>query len=104
MNGHYLSADNAFIERRRRGLTRFANSLVRHPILKEETLVVMFLTVPTVCLSFPFESHVVTLSLMITGTLRLAKASDNLSPGGIRRQASPSSSRGISPSGPGSHI
>ncbi|KAK6350212.1 Sorting nexin mvp1 [Orbilia brochopaga] len=47
VNGHYLSADTAFIERRRRGLARFANALVRHPVLKEETLVVMFLTVPT---------------------------------------------------------
>ncbi|KAK6333456.1 Sorting nexin mvp1 [Orbilia javanica] len=47
VNGHYLSADTAFIERRRRGLARFANALVRHPVLREETLVVMFLTVPT---------------------------------------------------------
>ncbi|KAF3903481.1 hypothetical protein ABW20_dc0107769 [Dactylellina cionopaga] len=47
VNGHYLSADTSFIERRRRGLARFANALVRHPVLKEETLVVMFLTVPT---------------------------------------------------------
>ncbi|KAI5807150.1 hypothetical protein EDC01DRAFT_638322 [Geopyxis carbonaria] len=47
VNGHYLSADAAFLERRRRGLVRFTNALVRHPVLSQEQLVVMFLTVPT---------------------------------------------------------
>ncbi|KAH0602853.1 uncharacterized protein H6S33_008503 [Morchella sextelata] len=47
VNGHYLSADAAFVERRRRGLFRFANALVRHPVLSQEQLVIMFLTVPT---------------------------------------------------------
>ncbi|KAL7272015.1 Sorting nexin mvp1 [Rhizina undulata] len=47
VNGHYLSADAGFLERRRRGLVRFTNALVRHPVLSQETLVVMFLTVPT---------------------------------------------------------
>ncbi|CUS14407.1 unnamed protein product [Tuber aestivum] len=47
VNGHYLSADAAFLERRRRGLSRFANALVRHPVLSQEQLVIMFLTVPT---------------------------------------------------------
>lgn len=47
VNGHYLSADAAFLERRRRGLFRFVNSLVRHPVLQQEQLVIMFLTVPT---------------------------------------------------------
>lgn len=47
VNGHYLSADAAFVERRRRGLSRFANALVRHPVLSQEPLVIMFLTVPT---------------------------------------------------------
>ena len=50
VNGNHLAADNTFIEKRRRGLTRFANALVRHPVLNQEQLVVMFLTVPTVCL------------------------------------------------------
>jgi len=36
------------MEKRRRGLARFLNALVRHPILSQEQLVVMFLTVPTV--------------------------------------------------------
>ncbi|RPA98097.1 hypothetical protein L873DRAFT_1828630 [Choiromyces venosus 120613-1] len=47
VNGHYLSADAAFLDRRRRGLSRFANALVRHPVLSQEQLVIMFLTVPT---------------------------------------------------------
>ncbi|KAK7905376.1 Sorting nexin mvp1 [Exophiala xenobiotica] len=48
VNGTHLSADAAvFLEKRRRGLVRFTNSLVQHPILSQETLVVMFLTVPT---------------------------------------------------------
>ncbi|KAA8914874.1 hypothetical protein FN846DRAFT_925255 [Sphaerosporella brunnea] len=47
VNGHYLSADAEFLERRRRGLHRFVNALVRHPTLSQEQLVIMFLTVPT---------------------------------------------------------
>ncbi|KAI9678721.1 MAG: Sorting nexin mvp1 [Caeruleum heppii] len=47
VNGTHLSSDASFIEKRRRGLTRFTNALVRHPILQQEQLVVMFLTVPT---------------------------------------------------------
>ena len=49
VNGTHLAADaNSFLEKRRRGLVRFANALVQHPVLGQETLVVMFLTVPTV--------------------------------------------------------
>lgn len=49
VNGTHLSADsNSFLEKRRRGLIRFTNSLVRHPVLGQEQLVIMFLTVPTV--------------------------------------------------------
>ncbi|KAH8705289.1 sorting nexin Mvp1 [Talaromyces proteolyticus] len=48
VNGTHLSADsNSFLEKRRRGLVRFSNALVRHPVLSQEQLVVMFLTVPT---------------------------------------------------------
>ncbi|KAJ5098001.1 hypothetical protein N7532_005002 [Penicillium argentinense] len=48
VNGTHLSADSSsFLEKRRRGLIRFTNSLVRHPVLGQEQLVVMFLTVPT---------------------------------------------------------
>ncbi|ONH67315.1 Sorting nexin MVP1 [Cyberlindnera fabianii] len=41
------SSDPLFLERRRRGLARFLNALVRHPVLRREQLVIMFLTVPT---------------------------------------------------------
>ncbi|ROT38092.1 PX domain-containing protein [Sodiomyces alkalinus F11] len=47
VNGNHLSNDGAFIEKRRRGLGRFLNALVRHPVLGQEQLVIMFLTVPT---------------------------------------------------------
>lgn len=50
VNGNHLSNDGAFIEKRRRGLARFLNAAVRHPVLGQEQLVIMFLTVPTVCL------------------------------------------------------
>ncbi|OLL23107.1 Sorting nexin mvp1, partial [Neolecta irregularis DAH-3] len=46
LNGHYLAAGNSFIEQRRRGLSRFINAVIRHPALKNEYLVIMFLTVP----------------------------------------------------------
>lgn len=48
INGNHIAADGHFVEKRRRGLVRFTNALVRHPVLREEQLVVMFLTVPTV--------------------------------------------------------
>lgn len=41
------NSDPQFLERRRRGLTRFINQIMKHPILKTESLVLMFLTVPT---------------------------------------------------------
>ncbi|KAI0799200.1 hypothetical protein GGR55DRAFT_670363 [Xylaria sp. FL0064] len=47
VNGNHLSNDGAFIEKRRRGLARFLNATIRHPVLGQEQLVVMFLTVPT---------------------------------------------------------
>ncbi|PTB49388.1 hypothetical protein M431DRAFT_126138 [Trichoderma harzianum CBS 226.95] len=47
VNGNHLSNDGAFIEKRRRGLGRFLNAIVRHPVLSLEQLVIMFLTVPT---------------------------------------------------------
>ena len=48
VNGNHLLSDASFIEKRRRGLVRFTNALVRHPVLNQEQLVIMFLTVPTV--------------------------------------------------------
>jgi sorting nexin-8 len=51
-------ADTGFVEKRRRGLARFANALVRHPILSQDQLVIMFLTVPTVSLTVSFSKLV----------------------------------------------
>ncbi|KAL6151806.1 Sorting nexin mvp1 [Exserohilum turcicum] len=47
INGNPIAADATFLEKRRKGLARFTNALVRHPVLSQEQLVVMFLTVPT---------------------------------------------------------
>ncbi|KAI5949626.1 hypothetical protein KGF54_005504 [Candida jiufengensis] len=41
------SPDSQFLQRRRRGLHRFLNQLIKHPIFKEEPIVQTFLTVPT---------------------------------------------------------
>ncbi|KAF9101814.1 Sorting nexin mvp1 [Mortierella sp. AM989] len=40
------AADEAFLERRLRGLTRFMNALMRHPVLRNDPLVISFLTEP----------------------------------------------------------
>jgi sorting nexin-8 len=69
VNGSHLSNDGAFIEKRRRGLARFLNALVRHPVLSQEQLVIMFLTVPTVCLLLFYHSG---LTNSVAGTCRLA--------------------------------
>ncbi|KAF9301972.1 sorting nexin [Mortierella antarctica] len=39
-------ADETFLGRRLRGLTRFMNALIRHPVLRNDPLVVSFLTEP----------------------------------------------------------
>lgn len=57
INGNHIAADSTFLEKRRRGLARFTNALVRHPVLREEQLVVMFLTVPTVDASASMPLH-----------------------------------------------
>ena len=53
VNGNPIAADASFLEKRRKGLARFTNALVRHPVLVQEQLVVMFLTVPTVRITKP---------------------------------------------------
>ncbi|KAJ3048180.1 Sorting nexin mvp1 [Rhizophlyctis rosea] len=40
-----MGADEAFLERRRRGLARFINSVANHPVLREDECVIAFLTV-----------------------------------------------------------
>ncbi|EKV15871.1 Sorting nexin mvp1 [Penicillium digitatum PHI26] len=48
VNGTHLTADSSsFLKKRRHGLVRFTNALVHHPVLGQEQLVIMFLTVPT---------------------------------------------------------
>ena len=81
VNGRHLSADTSFIEKRRRGLVRFLNALVRHPILCQEQLVVMFLTVPTVSSAPPSPSAKSNCKLMI---------STRNSPSGANKPPSPS--------------
>jgi sorting nexin-8 len=51
VNGNYIATDATFVEKRKRGLSRFLNALVRHPVMSQEQLVIMFLTVPTVRVS-----------------------------------------------------
>ncbi|KAG0223891.1 sorting nexin [Actinomortierella wolfii] len=40
------ATDEAFLEQRIRGLTRFMNALMRHPVLRNDPLVISFLTEP----------------------------------------------------------
>ncbi|KAG1438904.1 hypothetical protein G6F56_012476 [Rhizopus delemar] len=39
--------DAAFLEKRRRGLSRFINAVIRHPVLREDEVVSKFLTEPS---------------------------------------------------------
>ncbi|KAI8882068.1 hypothetical protein K501DRAFT_187521 [Backusella circina FSU 941] len=43
----YLFCDAAFLEKRRKGLSRFINAIIRHPILKQDDIVNKFLTEPS---------------------------------------------------------
>lgn len=102
VNGNYLAADATFVEKRRRGLTRFVNALVRHPVLSQEQLVIMFLTVPTVCIiSFSISAHDEPTSLrQQAGTSSLAQTSPNLRPRRIHQQTTPPRPRRLSPQNP----
>ncbi|KIP08833.1 hypothetical protein PHLGIDRAFT_116958 [Phlebiopsis gigantea 11061_1 CR5-6] len=42
-----LGPDESFIEQRRRGLARFLNFIINHPIIKEDGLLAVFLTEPS---------------------------------------------------------
>ncbi|KAK9721555.1 Sorting nexin mvp1 [Basidiobolus ranarum] len=42
-----IGGDEAFLERRRKGLTRFINFIGRHPVLKKDDITIVFLTEPT---------------------------------------------------------
>ncbi|GAV53023.1 hypothetical protein ZYGR_0AI03050 [Zygosaccharomyces rouxii] len=41
------NADPQFLERRRKGLVRFINLVIKHPVLNKDDLILTFLTVPT---------------------------------------------------------
>ncbi|CAG8461226.1 8995_t:CDS:10 [Diversispora eburnea] len=45
-NGFYFTVDETFLEKRRKGLTRFLNFIARHPVLKDDELVEIFLKEP----------------------------------------------------------
>ncbi|GMM39064.1 Mvp1 protein [Saccharomycopsis crataegensis] len=40
------NTDPLFLERRKRGLSRFLNIVMKHPVLSKEAIVIMFLTIP----------------------------------------------------------
>ncbi|ORY05408.1 hypothetical protein K493DRAFT_310955, partial [Basidiobolus meristosporus CBS 931.73] len=42
-----IGGDKTFLERRRKGLSRFINFIARHPVLKNDNITVAFLTEPT---------------------------------------------------------
>ncbi|TDL23609.1 hypothetical protein BD410DRAFT_768122 [Rickenella mellea] len=42
-----IGADESFLEQRRRGLSRFLNFVVNHPVIKEDGLLAVFLTEPS---------------------------------------------------------
>lgn len=52
------SPDSQFLQRRRRGLHRFLNQLVKHPVLRLEPMVVTFLSVPTDLVSWRKQARV----------------------------------------------
>ncbi|GAA6002503.1 hypothetical protein JCM10207_001153 [Rhodosporidiobolus poonsookiae] len=43
MNGHYMAADDLFLERRRRGLERALTALVHHPVVRRDGILAAFL-------------------------------------------------------------
>ncbi|GAA5959896.1 hypothetical protein JCM3765_000635 [Sporobolomyces pararoseus] len=44
--GHFIGQDEGFLERRKRGLERFMNSLVNHPVLSKDAILNKFLNEP----------------------------------------------------------
>ena len=43
-----LVGDSAFLEKRRKGLSRYINAVIRHPTLRNDDVVIKFLTEPSV--------------------------------------------------------
>ncbi|KND04096.1 uncharacterized protein SPPG_08941 [Spizellomyces punctatus DAOM BR117] len=54
-----VGADEAFLERRRRGLSRFINMIANHPVLREDEAVIAFLTVEMDIQSFKKKAAIV---------------------------------------------
>ncbi|CAG8653983.1 4819_t:CDS:2, partial [Ambispora leptoticha] len=44
VNGFYFTVDESFLEKRRKGLIRFLNFIARHPVLRDDELIKIFLT------------------------------------------------------------
>jgi len=42
LNGKHVAVDNHFLERRRRGLQRYSEAIINHPVFKVESLVQAF--------------------------------------------------------------
>ena len=84
VNGTHLAAEAQFLEKRRRGLTRFVTALIQHPVLREEQLVTMFLTVPTVEVC-PLQSLIGDFANDVIGTCSVAEASTGHDSGRVRR-------------------
>jgi sorting nexin-8 len=103
INGNHIVADTLFIEKRRRGLARFANALVRHPVLREEQLVIMFLTVPTVgqITKTGVKHHT---NLSRTGAFRLAQTGHHQRTRRVPRQNAPTRPRRQPPARPHYHL
>lgn len=48
VSGHHAFADQQFLERRRRGLTRYSEAVLNHPVFKIDPVVQTFFTEPSV--------------------------------------------------------
>lgn len=94
INGNHIAADSLFVEKRRRGLARFANALVRHPVLREEQLVVMFLGVPTVDASLPMSQ--IHKSRSLTPSRRSSPSGANKPPSPCKKSSSAAPSHQLS--------
>ncbi|KAI5298651.1 hypothetical protein KEM56_003875, partial [Ascosphaera pollenicola] len=70
---------SSFLDKRRRGLIRFTNALVQHPVLSQEQLVMMFLTVPTE-LSVWRKQATVSIQEEFTGKMMPPELEDSLPP------------------------
>lgn len=77
VSGRYLASDDLFLERRRRALIRFLESVINHPVLRRDGLVQTFLTEPAVS---PILDSILALSLMMLGRTSRSGAKADQSP------------------------